>query len=611
MTDEEKHEPLTPLEKKLTRKELLRLGLIGGGAAVLAAAAIKLPDAYAASFSSRGVQFPSATSDGSNPGDYFFFVRSDESVAGRLRFWKSGVAYDVLNNIVNADIAAGAAIANSKIAGNANLGSSVFSGYPLVNQVDFFAAAGDYDYLITKVGSNFTSYDRAGNIFGTPGTDAGPVIRAVLTKLVVTDNVSGRVVFDPRYTYTINTTAADATAGTSAYRFSNTGALTLNYAIGIPNGAAPVSIELDGLVACDQIDDIGNTLITSGAIINLTTSIPGMTTLTGGNNIVGIWHLIPASGAGNKVTIKNLRVRFPNNQRTNISGVHMERALSNWYENVIADFATLPNSYAAPPAAGAGIPNIGIGTIQSQHHDPTGFRNHAIGWIYGHDFLSEHLISNGDTSYRCTYPFILGGWVTWPIYHDVSINGFSEGDCINGPVYGPGLLNDSPVYLTGYNLEFETTGTWQRLNGATETNIGGSTGEVQYNTVQAGVGEIFTEFWKAGGHGRYIYTHNDTVFILLPGSGTTNLLKSTFIVLVDATAGAATINLPPANEMAAYPITITIVKKDGSVNAVTVARNGADTIEGATTKVLSLQYGKIVLRSFGGSVWYDVTTGGI
>lgn len=79
----------------------------------------------------------------------------------------------------------------------------------------------------------------------------------------------------------------------------------------------------------------------------------------------------------------------------------------------------------------------------------------------------------------------------------------------------------------------------------------------------------------------------------------------------DATAGAFTVTLPPANTEFASGQYIIIMKIDSSANAVTVSRAGSDTIEGGTTKTLSSQYSKTILISDGGNpgIWYDVASG--
>jgi hypothetical protein len=65
------------------------------------------------------------------------------------------------------------------------------------------------------------------------------------------------------------------------------------------------------------------------------------------------------------------------------------------------------------------------------------------------------------------------------------------------------------------------------------------------------------------------------------------------VILVDATSGAVVITLPAA---AGVTNRIYQVKKvDSSVNAVTVDGNDAETIDGATTQVLSTQYEAVMI----------------
>lgn len=60
------------------------------------------------------------------------------------------------------------------------------------------------------------------------------------------------------------------------------------------------------------------------------------------------------------------------------------------------------------------------------------------------------------------------------------------------------------------------------------------------------------------------------------------------LVLVDATAGAVTITLPPVASSLGQRV---VIKKiDSSVNAVTVDGSGSEEIDGATTVTLDAQY---------------------
>lgn len=75
------------------------------------------------------------------------------------------------------------------------------------------------------------------------------------------------------------------------------------------------------------------------------------------------------------------------------------------------------------------------------------------------------------------------------------------------------------------------------------------------------------------------------------------------LVLADATAGAITITLPPAANMPGKHFYIK--KIDSSGNTVTIDGNGAETIDGAATKVLSTQYASHHIISSNGS-WHIV-----
>jgi len=71
-------------------------------------------------------------------------------------------------------------------------------------------------------------------------------------------------------------------------------------------------------------------------------------------------------------------------------------------------------------------------------------------------------------------------------------------------------------------------------------------------------------------------------------------------VLCDATGGIFTVTLPAASSRKR----LHIKKIDGSANAVTVQRAGADSIEGATSLALTTQYKSCTLYSDGTSTWY-------
>jgi hypothetical protein len=72
------------------------------------------------------------------------------------------------------------------------------------------------------------------------------------------------------------------------------------------------------------------------------------------------------------------------------------------------------------------------------------------------------------------------------------------------------------------------------------------------------------------------------------------------VVPINCTGGAVTGTLPPAS---ANEGEIAILKKLDNVNNATIACSGSDTIDGASTKTMSTQYGTLRLYS-DGTVWW-------
>lgn len=81
--------------------------------------------------------------------------------------------------------------------------------------------------------------------------------------------------------------------------------------------------------------------------------------------------------------------------------------------------------------------------------------------------------------------------------------------------------------------------------------------------------------------------------------------SSDFVVKVNATSAAVTYTLPAAS--ASTNRILSIQKVDSSANAVTIAANGSDTINGATSQGISTQWGAITLQS-DGTTWTVIET---
>ena len=75
------------------------------------------------------------------------------------------------------------------------------------------------------------------------------------------------------------------------------------------------------------------------------------------------------------------------------------------------------------------------------------------------------------------------------------------------------------------------------------------------------------------------------------------------IILSDVSAGSKTINLPLAGSSNNFRVDVK--KLDSSANTITIDGNGAETIDGVTTAVLSAQYEAISLFCDGGE-WHII-----
>ena len=74
--------------------------------------------------------------------------------------------------------------------------------------------------------------------------------------------------------------------------------------------------------------------------------------------------------------------------------------------------------------------------------------------------------------------------------------------------------------------------------------------------------------------------------------------------LILCNTNAFTVTLPACSGNSGKTITIKKIGSDG--NTITIARAGSDTIEGATSYTLTIQYEDVTLQSDGSSLWYVV-----
>lgn len=109
-----------------------------------------------------------------------------------------------------------------------------------------------------------------------------------------------------------------------------------------------------------------------------------------------------------------------------------------------------------------------------------------------------------------------------------------------------------------------------------------------------------TEKLKVRADGRTIINGSLSWHITSVSSNTT-LTAADGTVIVDATGGAVTINLPDASTVEG--IIYVIKKVDASANNVTIDGNGSQTIDGSLTKATNVQYKSFQIQALGSS-WY-------
>lgn len=86
--------------------------------------------------------------------------------------------------------------------------------------------------------------------------------------------------------------------------------------------------------------------------------------------------------------------------------------------------------------------------------------------------------------------------------------------------------------------------------------------------------------------------------------GSTNItIAMAGLIIVDATSGNVTINLPTASALVTFPLTYKFVRIDNTLNTVIINRNGGDVIDTGPSLVLSGKFDNVVIMSDGISTW--------
>ncbi|RYD67677.1 MAG: hypothetical protein EOP58_02520 [Sphingomonadales bacterium] len=167
------------------------------------------------------------------------------------------------------------------------------------------------------------------------------------------------------------------------------------------------------------------------------------------------------------------------------------------------------------------------------------------------------------------------------------------------------------VAFTTINGTFRNAGRISFLRHGADTSYG-----VALYSVNAGVGTVVPKFYQrpdgnllitntATGTAGGLPTTNPASTLTVEGSlalstravtATTTATATDYTIRCDATSAAITVNLPAAGSC---PGRIYVIKKTDNVNNVTVDPDGAETIDGAATQVLTTQYAVLRIQSNG------------
>lgn len=125
---------------------------------------------------------------------------------------------------------------------------------------------------------------------------------------------------------------------------------------------------------------------------------------------------------------------------------------------------------------------------------------------------------------------------------------------------------------------------------------------VAINTALIPDGDGTRDLGSASAAWRIIYA-NGFVSNVVTKTGAYTLTSSDHVVLCDASGGAFTLTLPAAGGVTG--LVLYVKKTDSSGSAVTIDGSGAETIDGATTIDLALQYESVTIVSDGTS-WHII-----
>ena len=173
---------------------------------------------------------------------------------------------------------------------------------------------------------------------------------------------------------------------------------------------------------------------------------------------------------------------------------------------------------------------------------------------------------------------------------------FTSGTLMSTPEAGAVEFNNNFLYFT------ITSGT-VRKKVALYDDSSGATGDLYYRDsagifTRLGVGTTGQTLGVAGGLPAWT---DDNVVATSTKTSNYTISGTDVVIFADATSGNVTITLPVASSTPGYRFDIKRI--DNSGNSCSVARSGSDTIDGATSQSIPVQYTSLTVVS-NGSAWY-------
>jgi len=174
---------------------------------------------------------------------------------------------------------------------------------------------------------------------------------------------------------------------------------------------------------------------------------------------------------------------------------------------------------------------------------------------------------------------------------------FTSGTLLSSPEAGATEFNADNLYFT------ITTGT-VRKKIALYDDSSGATGDVYYRNSSGSLVRLAaTSDGKTLRLASGLPAWSDATFSTSTKTSNYTITGTDVVVFANAASGNVTITLPVAATNSGYRFYVKRI--DGSGNTCSVARSGADTIDGQTTITLGMQYTSLTLVS-DGSAWYII-----